>query len=563
MSGISLAPERLAAYFTDDELTARLKALAAAHPDLVELVEVGRSYEGRIVWALELTNKATGPAREKPATYLEGNIHAGEVTGSAVCLYIAGYLLDRYGRDERVTALLDHKSFYILPRVNPDGAQLYLTSPRMLRSSVRPYPEDEEKDGLHAADVDGDGEILLMRVADPEGDFVVSAKDPRLMVKRGPKDHLGPFYRLYNEGFVRNHKGGAAKLAPPREGLDTNRNWPANWAPEHRQHGAGPYPLSEPETRAVAEYMLARRNIAVVNTYHTAVGMLLRPFSAKGDETMPKEDLACFNALGRRGEELTGYAYRATFAEFAHGNALYGDYQDWSYEHLGQFAWCTELWDVMTRAGLRRGDGPRRRDEDEDLALLRWNDRELAGQGFVTWRPFEHPQLGRVEIGGWRRKFFLQNPPPALLPGEAHKNLLWVLELAEGCPLLRLEDVSAKPLGAGLYRLEATVKNGGFLPTGGTAMAVRAKAVKPPAAEVEAPGFQLVIGKDREVIADLPGVAAGAFSSSYFGGSPEYVVETQLTWVLRREDGVRGGKATVTVRSDRAGTARATVDLPA
>ncbi|MHB0885541.1 MAG: M14 family metallopeptidase, partial [Bacillota bacterium] len=560
-----MAPERLAAYFTNDELTARLKALAAAHPDLVELVEVGRSFEGRTIWALELTNKATGPARQKPAVYLEGNIHAGEVTGSAVCLYIAGYLLDRYGRDERVTALLDHKSFYILPRVNPDGAQLYLTTPRSLRSSVRPYPEDEEKDGLHAADVDGDGEILLMRVADPEGDFVVSAKDPRLMVKRGPKDRQGPFYRLYNEGFIRNHKGGAVKLAPPREGLDTNRNWPANWAPEHRQYGAGPYPLSEPETRAVAEYMMARRNIAVVNTYHTTVGMLLRPFSAKGDETMPQEDLACFNALGRRGEELTGYAYRATFAEFAHGNALHGDYQDWSYEHLGQFAWCTELWDVMTRAGLRRADGPRRRDEDEDLdlALLRWNDRELAGQGFVPWQPFEHPQLGRVEIGGWRRKFFLQNPPPALLPGEAYKNLLWVLELAEACPLLRLEGVTATPLGAGLYRLEATVKNGGFLPTGGTAMAGRAKAVKPPAVEVEAPGFQLVIGKGREVIADLPGVAAGALTSSYFGGSPDYVVETKLTWVLRREDGTGGGgRATVTIRSDRAGVARAAVDLP-
>ncbi len=196
------------------------------------------------------------------------------------------------------------------------------------------------------------------------------------------------------------------------------------------------------------------------------------------------------------------------------------------------------------------------------MALLRWNDRELAGQGFVPWRPFEHPQLGRVEIGGWRRKFFLQNPPPALLPGEAYKNLLWVLELAEACPLLRLEGVTVTPLGAGLYRLEATVKNGGFLSAGGTAMAGRTKAVKPPTVEVEAPGFQLVIGRDREVIADLPWVAAGALTASYFGGSPEYVVETKLTWVLRREDGVGGGRATVTVRSERAGTTRAAVDLP-
>lgn len=564
----SIAPEGLAAYFKDDELVARLKALTEAHPGLAELVEVGRSYEGRTIWALEVTNRATGPAREKPATYLEGNIHAGEVTGSAVCLYIAGYLLDRYGRDERVTALLDHRSFYILPRVNPDGAELYLTSPRMIRSSVRPYPEEQEKDGLYAADVDGNGEILLMRVPDPEGDFVISTKDPRLMVKRGPKDRRGPFYRLYNEGYVRSPQGGPMRPAPPLEGLDTNRNWPANWAPEHKQHGAGPFPLSEPETRAVAEYMLARRNIAVVNTYHTAVGMLLRPFSAKGDEAMPKEDLACFNALGRRGEELTGYAYRATFAEFAGGNPLHGDYQDWSYEHLGQFAWCTELWDVWARAGLRDGDRHRRRGKDDELALLRWNDRELAGQGFAPWRPFNHPQLGRVEVGGWRRKFFLQNPPPALLLGEAHKNLLWVLDLAESGPLLRLDKVTATPLGAGLYRLEATVRNGGFLPTGGTVMAVQAKAVKPSAVEVEAPGFRIVFGKDRTELEDLQGIAAGALGQSHWGASPETNLETKLTWALKRDEAPGGtamappGRVTVTVRSERAGTARVAVDLP-
>ncbi|HHW98176.1 MAG TPA: carboxypeptidase, partial [Firmicutes bacterium] len=101
-------------YYKYDELSCYLKSVAAAYPELATLSSAGKSYEGRDIWALTLTNQATGTAESKPAIYVDGNIHAGEVTASMVCLYTIDYLLSNYGEDEEVTYLLDTRTFYIL-----------------------------------------------------------------------------------------------------------------------------------------------------------------------------------------------------------------------------------------------------------------------------------------------------------------------------------------------------------------------------------------------------------------------------------------------------------------
>ena len=159
-------------YYLYDELTAYLRQYVETYPELMALKSVGKSFEGRDVWAATLTNSATGSADNKPAMYVDGNIHAGEVTGSVACLYLIDHLLTQYGVDPAVTKLLDTRTFYILPRINPDGAEKYLTTPAMLRSSVRPYPDyrkDEDPPGLHAEDIDGNGKILFMRLRDEIG----------------------------------------------------------------------------------------------------------------------------------------------------------------------------------------------------------------------------------------------------------------------------------------------------------------------------------------------------------------------------------------------------------
>ena len=151
-------------YLRYEDLARTLHALAERHPSLCRVESVGRSVEGREIWLAELTNGETGPATEKPAFWVDGNTHAGEVTGSMAALYLIEHLLENYGSDDLVTRLLDEQTFYVLPRLSPDGAERYLTTPHTLRSNPRPWPESEPEPGLQPEDVDGDAHVLQMRV---------------------------------------------------------------------------------------------------------------------------------------------------------------------------------------------------------------------------------------------------------------------------------------------------------------------------------------------------------------------------------------------------------------
>ena len=234
------------------ELTEILHALPREHPHLVAIEAIGKSHEGRDIFVLTVTNSATGPASEKPAFWVDGNIHSTEVAASAAALYFLNMLVTQYGNDAEVTRALDTRAFYVCPRINPDGAEWALADkPKWVRSSTRPYPFDEEDvEGLTVEDIDGDGRILQMRIEDPNGLWKAHPQAPNLMVRREPTEVGGTYYRILPEGRYDNYDGYTLKSKRPRQQLDLNRNFPASWRQEFEQHGAGPYPTSEPEIRA-------------------------------------------------------------------------------------------------------------------------------------------------------------------------------------------------------------------------------------------------------------------------------------------------------------------------
>ena len=104
-------------------------------PGLTCLESAGKSGEGREIWVMTLSDMSTGDPEDKPAIYIDGNFHAGEVTGSMINLYTIRHTLENYGNDERITKLLQRYTLYVIPRVSPDGAEMYLTTPETLRSS--------------------------------------------------------------------------------------------------------------------------------------------------------------------------------------------------------------------------------------------------------------------------------------------------------------------------------------------------------------------------------------------------------------------------------------------
>ena len=403
-------------YFTNQELEKTIQGWIKKYPNLISLQSIGESFEKRPLWLITLTNSLNGPDTEKPAVWLDANIHATEISGTTIALHIAHTLLSGYGKDERITRLLDNGAYYILPRVNPDGAQLAMAKvPRYIRSGVRPYPWPEKDDGLHEMDIDGDGRILQMRIKDPTGDWKVSSLDPRLLEKRSPTEYGGEYYRIFPEGKLENFDGYQIKIAAPPEGLDFNRNFPFEWRTEGEQHGAGPYPTSEPEIKAMVDFVVKHPNINLAVTYHTYSRVILRPFSTKADDDMETNDLWTYKKIGQIGTDLTGYRNVSIFHEFKYHpkEVITGGFDDWVYDHLGAFAFTIELWDLPTEAGIKDRkfiEWYRDHPHEQDLQILKWVDEHAAKGAYVDWYEFDHPQLGQSRAGRLGPYVYLAQP---------------------------------------------------------------------------------------------------------------------------------------------------------
>ncbi len=498
-------------YLGYDDLTELLRAWAAAHPSLVSLASIARSAEGREVWLITVTDFDKAAAADKPAVYLDGNIHAGEVLGSAVCLYIVWDLISRFGHDEEVTDLLRTRAFYVCRRVSPDGAERYLTTPESLRSAPIPWPGDVLAKGLRPMDLDGNGVITHMRLLDPLGEWRVSDLDDRLMVRRRVGDPGGTAYRLVTEGVVEGNNAADLAEVPSPYGLDFNRSFPHAWQPEPVQSGAGPYPLYPAETRGVADFFLAHPNIGAVVAFHTHGGFVYHlPSSGSAVQYRHNDRSGPYRMFTDAYTEITGAPAVQSYDE-ASATGRHGSFIDWVYNQHGVYGWVPELWNLRDAAGLPAPsrDHFAELTEADEAALLRWNDEALDGAGFVDWSPFDHPQLGAVEIGGWTRKFTHQNAPPRYVPEIARRHAEWTHLLARALPEVAIEKTEIEPLGNGLWSLSVRAINTGFLPTNLSVQALEVGRAEEVAVSVEGEGVTAIGTRLRATVGHLDGYGVG------------------------------------------------------
>jgi len=489
-------------YYRYDDLTRILRAFASEYPSLLSIDSTGKSHEGRDIWIATITNDATGSHETKPAFWCDGNIHASEVSASAAVLYLIAKLCKGYGKDPTLTRALDTRTFYLVPRLNPDGAEWALEDvPRIIRSSTRPYPYDEDDlYGIERRDVDGDGRILSIRIPDPNGPWKISQEEPRLMKKREPGESGGAFYRVIPEGLFHHYDGITMRGRKIKEGLDMNRNFPSAWRIESEQSGAGPFPTSEPEIRACVEAICKRPNICGAVTFHTFSGVHLRPPSRMPDDDIPAEDLWNYKSIGQKGFEMTGYPAISNYHEFKYHpkEVITGVFDDWMYEHRGVYAWTTEIWSPQRQAGItdyKYIDWFRDHPFDDDVKLLKWSDDKLGGRGYVDWYEFDHPQLGKVEMGGWDPHYAFRNPPPDFLEAEIAPLADWVVWQALTSPKLELREVRVE--GSGPWRIRFVVQNTGWLPTNVTKIAEQKKLCRGVVGEIARSGEPLGEGTTR------------------------------------------------------------------
>jgi len=555
---------RFQQFYRHAELTRLLKDYAEALPGLVQLSTIGKSHEGRDIWLVTVTNSVTGPAEDKPALWIDGNIHAAELTASTACLYFLHQLAT--GSDNpKLRHLLDTRTVYICPRLNPDGAELALADrPRHIRSGTRPYPFDEPHvEGLTVEDIDGDGRVLMMRIPDPHGPYKKCEADPRLMVAREPGEFGGSYYRVMPEGSLKNWDGLQIKVNKDREGLDLNRNFPAYWRQEFEQQGAGPYPTSEPEVRAMVDFITRHPNIGAAVSFHTHSGVILRPMGTQSDDDMTPEDLWMFKRLSDIGAKLTGYPAISTFHDFKyHPKEAITGTQDWVYEHLGALFWTVEIWAPNKEAGITDYawiEWYRDHPVEDDLKLLKWSDEQCGGQAHVDWYPFRHLQLGMVEIGGWDRMNYWRNPPPHLREREAARFPGWLSQIALSLPCLEVLRTEVRSLGADTWRVRFAVANSGYLPSNVSKRAIERKTARGTVFNIHLPpGVVLISGKERVEAGHLDGHAPKTSLQAFLPNREITADRAVVEWVVH---GARGTSIALTASADRAGTVRTEVTL--
>ena len=554
-------------FYRHDELSTLLADYAAAMPRLISLRSIGKSHEGRDIWVVVITNTALGADHDKPALWVDGNIHAAELTASTACLYFVHHLASGYGVDPQITHLLDTRTLYVCPRLGPDGAELALADrPRHIRSSTRPYPYDEPVvEGLTVEDIDGDGRVLQMRMPDPHGTYKRHATEPRLMVAREPGEWGGEYFRLMPEGTLTHWDGLKVSVNRDREGLDLNRNFPSQWRQEHEQVGAGPYPTSEPEVRAMVDFVVAHPNIGAAVAFHTHSGVILRPASTKGDDDMTPEDLWSIKRLSALAEKHTGYPVLSMFHDFKyHPKEVLSGTQDWLYENLGALFWVVELWSPNREAGItgyKWIDWYRDHPVEDDLKLLAWSDNACGGQAYIEWRPFQHPQLGAVEIGGWDKPNFWRNPPPALREREVERFPAWLKQLALSLPRLELLRAEVRAIGPDTWRVRMAVANSGYLPAYVTKRALERKVVRGVMFEITLPSdatVTLVSGKHRIEGAQLEGHAPATSQLAFLPSRNVTADRDVAEWIVK---GPRGTHIGLSARADRAGAVHVEVQL--
>lgn len=540
------------------ELSRILKAYEKEYPNLIKVESIGKSYEGRDVWLVRATNFKSGSDAEKPAMWVDGNIHATELTASAAALYLIHTLVTQYKQDETITRAMDTRAFYIVPRVNPDGTEWALADkPKFIRSSTRPYPYNEDPlDGLITGeDVDGDGRILQMRIPDPNGTWKPHSEEPRLMVRREPIETGGSYYRLITEGQLKNYDGVTIQVRPPKEGLDLNRNFPASWRTASEQPGAGDYPASEPEVHNLVKFIVEHKNITGAMSFHTFSGVLLRPYDDRPDDDFPTNDLWTFQKIGEKGTQLTGYPHISVFHEFRYHpkQVITGGFDTWAYEHMGIFAWTVEFWSPQSQAGIKDFkyiDWYREHAVEDDLKMLKWNDEVLNGKGYIDWYQFDHPQLGKVELGGWDMQNYFGNAPLEFLEKEIQPFPDWIVWHALIAPELGLRDLTVTPLGADTFRIRLVVENRGWLPTYVTKKALERKITRGVIAKIQLPrGASLQSGKIHEELGELEGHAykpAFLFEEASESTSDRAKVE----WVVKAK---KGTKVKLSAKHERAG----------
>lgn len=548
------------AYHSPAAVNQYLETAADANEKITKLHKIAVSPDGRDLYLLEIGPETGQVKKTLPAVFVAANMEGTVPIATEAALYLAGLLLEQ-------PEVRKDKTWYILPIGNPDAAARYFQKTLVMDArNSRPYNDDmddrTDEDGVE--DLDGNGIITLMRVKDPEGQWLPTAGEPGLMKQADWSKGEKGVYKLYSEGVDNDNDGQYNEDGPG--GVDIGITFP-HLFPFFTPTG-GPWALSENESYNLVKFIFERPGIAMTvcfgetnfclalprgdrksgadlsrikvpadiareqqldpdRTYTMAELLEIAPKRMPADFEITEAMLANFLGLGPAvnplPEDLKFYnAISLQYKEFLKANKLAekrlepasdkdGSFELWSYYQLGVPTFALDLWTPPTLPEESKEPGKEEKREEpmqgadpREKALLDFSVKQLGGGGFVPWKPFKHPTLGEVEIGGFV-PYTANTPPPRMLESLLKGQVPWVFELVKKLPGLRIAGTEVKPMGSGLYRVKVRIENTGYLPYP-TAMGKRNNRILPVVVSLaEKNEYKIIEGKKRSLIAEIPG----------------------------------------------------------
>jgi hypothetical protein len=446
-------------YLNHNDLTNAARSLVQRHANIAQISSLARTDAGRDVWLLTLGRRQGADVNARPALLIVGNVEGNHLIGSSAALYAAEHLLTLYGSDAAVTQLLNERTVYVIPRANPDGAELAFTL-TAYETPYKPYGGNVAQGGLNirelGRDLNGDGLVTLMRVRDPEGALIADSTDARVLRRAERARAERGVWKVYVEGI--DPVNVEAYVPMGTDGVNLNRNFPHEY-PYFQPH-VGPHMASEVETRALVDFVHDRHNIGAVLTFSFYDNLRTPP---PAQRTVPQgvtgnppnvptnilpADRPFFEYVSSRFQAITGLR-----GEGAENEA--GSFPQFVYYHMGLPSFTTPVWTLPPAGTPARGS--------RDVRWLTYLD-SLGVNGHVDWTPARHPTLGDVEVGGFRPNARV-NPPATMIRELAEKHAEFATWLGQQLPQVDVVETKVEARGDNVWLVTATLANEQYLPT--------------------------------------------------------------------------------------------------
>jgi len=455
-----------------DYKTLSLKAgkLASGYPELCSVKSIGKTFSGKEIWVLTI---GTGDRDNKPGIAVTGGVDGSYLFTREIALGFAENIL-RESSTPEIKNLLDKITFYVLPDVNPDASDQYFAKikyERLINARSTDDDRDFATDEDPFEDLNGDGFITQIRVTDPAGRYIESTEDKRIMIKADlPKGQKGTFL-IYSEG-IDNDKDGLFN-EDGSGGVDFNKNFTFNY--EEFGTNAGLHPVSEPESKAVADFLYDRFNIYAVICFGPQDNLGQPP--SRGNErpspgTQANQPPQAEQPQGRQaGERRITSVMRTDEAVIRMVSDKYyeitglkgsppsktspGNFADWVYYHYGRYCFSTPGWWF-----------PFERGKSVEAAFLKYAEENKIDNVFIPWTEIKHPDFPdkKVEAGGIK-PFAMTTPPSGIFEEMINKNYKFIVALGTMHPELEFIDTNVENIGNDIFRVSLKVHNKGLFAT--------------------------------------------------------------------------------------------------